>query len=257
MPTCPLATAREHVSGANLRCRKRRWCSGWCCIASRLLTITATSSRSRKRLRIKPDGFTNQSEAAHRRSPGHRAQQQPAATCGERPVRIMTIADDPPAVAHPIVAGHGTPLLVLYGSNLGTAEEVAGRSRMRASRMASRLTWRHSTIMSATCLPAAPSSSLLRRITRIRRTMPRSFAMADRNPRSASDALKGVNYSVFGCGNRDWAATLQAVPRLVDEQIAAHGAQRPCPRGEGDARGDFDGSFKPGISHCGMHSARP
>jgi len=29
-----------------------------------------------------------------------------------------------------------------------------------------------------------------------------------------------VEYSVFGCGNRDWAATYQAIPTLIDAQLA-------------------------------------
>ena len=29
----------------------------------------------------------------------------------------------------------------------------------------------------------------------------------------------GVRYAVFGCGNKDWAATYQAVPRLIDERL--------------------------------------
>jgi cytochrome P450/NADPH-cytochrome P450 reductase len=60
----------------------------------------------------------------------------------------------------------------------------------------------------------------------------------------ASDALKGVNYAVFGCGNSDWAATYQSIPRLIDGQLAAHGATSVYARGEGDARGDLDGQFE-------------
>src|SRR5262249_26391616 len=59
-----------------------------------------------------------------------------------------------------------------------------------------------------------------------------------------ADALAGVNYTVFGCGNRDWAATFQQIPRLVDAKLAAYGARRLHPRGEGDARDDFDGQFR-------------
>jgi cytochrome P450/NADPH-cytochrome P450 reductase len=60
----------------------------------------------------------------------------------------------------------------------------------------------------------------------------------------AADALAGVVYAVFGCGHRDWAATFQAVPRFIDEQLEAHGARRIYSRGEGDARDDFDGQFQ-------------
>jgi cytochrome P450/NADPH-cytochrome P450 reductase len=41
----------------------------------------------------------------------------------------------------------------------------------------------------------------------------------------------------------DWASTYQAVPTLLDEQLAAHGGSRIRDRGEGDARSDFDGQF--------------
>src|SRR5262249_37078416 len=64
---------------------------------------------------------------------------------------------------------------------------------------------------------------------------------------TAKDALKGVNYAVFGCGNSDWAATYQSIPRLIDEQMAAHGAQSVYARGEGDARSDLDGQFDGGF----------
>ena len=53
-----------------------------------------------------------------------------------------------------------------------------------------------------------------------------------------------MQYTVFGCGHRDWAATYQAVPTLIDAELEAHGAKRIYPRGEGDARGDFDGQFR-------------
>ena len=58
-----------------------------------------------------------------------------------------------------------------------------------------------------------------------------------------SGALEGVSYAVFGCGNQDWASTFQAIPRLIDDKLAEYGARRIMPRGEGDARDDFDGQF--------------
>ena len=53
-----------------------------------------------------------------------------------------------------------------------------------------------------------------------------------------------MRYAVFGCGNSDWAATYQSVPRIIDEQLAAHGARSVYARGEGDARSDLDGQFE-------------
>jgi cytochrome P450/NADPH-cytochrome P450 reductase len=57
-------------------------------------------------------------------------------------------------------------------------------------------------------------------------------------------AFSKVRYAVFGCGNSDWAATYQSIPRSIDEQLAAHGARSVYARGEGDARSDLDGQFE-------------
>ena len=59
-----------------------------------------------------------------------------------------------------------------------------------------------------------------------------------------SDAFAGVEYSVFGCGNRDWSATYQAIPTLIDAELEKHGGKRIYKRGEGDARGDFDRDYR-------------
>ena len=53
-----------------------------------------------------------------------------------------------------------------------------------------------------------------------------------------------VRYAVFGCGNSDWTATYQSIPRLIDERLTAHGARGVYARGEGDARGDLDSQFE-------------
>ena len=57
------------------------------------------------------------------------------------------------------------------------------------------------------------------------------------------EVLKGVRYTVFGCGHRDWIRTYQAVPKKIDECLTKHGAVRFLERGEADAAGDFFGDF--------------
>src|ERR671933_778262 len=57
-------------------------------------------------------------------------------------------------------------------------------------------------------------------------------------------AAAGVAYSVFGCGNTEWASTYQAVPGLLDRELEAHGGQRVHDRGEGNAAGDFDAAYR-------------
>ncbi|HEX2910153.1 MAG TPA: cytochrome P450 [Chloroflexia bacterium] len=56
-------------------------------------------------------------------------------------------------------------------------------------------------------------------------------------------SLQGVKYTVFGCGNKDWARTYQAVPKLIDRKLEEAGAERLIERGEANARGDFFGDF--------------
>lgn len=48
-------------------------------------------------------------------------------------------------------------------------------------------------------------------------------------------SLQKVQFTVFGCGNREWFRTYQRIPRLCDELLAANGADRLLERGEGDA----------------------
>ncbi|MCA1838666.1 MAG: flavodoxin domain-containing protein, partial [Actinobacteria bacterium] len=58
-----------------------------------------------------------------------------------------------------------------------------------------------------------------------------------------------MSYTVFGCGDHDWAATYQRVPKMIDTQMEAHGARRVYQRGEADASDDFDGEFRGWYEH--------
>jgi cytochrome P450/NADPH-cytochrome P450 reductase len=139
---------------------------------------------------------------------------------------------------------HGTPLLVLYGSNLGTAEGLAraiaqdGASRGFAVSVGAlddhvgTLPTSGAVVVVAASYNGAPPNNAVK------------FCQWLRDPALDPDALAGVGYAVFGCGHRDWAATYQAVPTRIDADLAAHGARRLYQRGEGDARGDFDGQYR-------------
>ncbi len=139
---------------------------------------------------------------------------------------------------------HETPLLVLYGSNMGTAEEIARRVAGDAEE--------NGFVVKVAPLDdyagRLPKEGLLAIVTSSYNGLPPDNAVQFcewlRSAELPSDALSGVTYAVFGCGNRDWAATFQAVPRFIDAQLAAHGARRLFALGEGDARDDFDGQFQ-------------
>ena len=49
------------------------------------------------------------------------------------------------------------------------------------------------------------------------------------------NTYSGVQYAVFGCGNRDWVNTYQRIPKLIDQLLEERGATRIVERGEGDA----------------------
>jgi cytochrome P450/NADPH-cytochrome P450 reductase len=138
---------------------------------------------------------------------------------------------------------HNTPMLVLYGSNLGTAEGIArqiadaGDANGFAATIAplddyvGKLPTDGAVVIATASYNGAPPDN--------------AGKFCDWLDKSVTgDALKGVRYAVFGCGNRDWAATFQTVPRMIDVKLAAHGAERLTAAGEGDARDDFDGQFQ-------------
>lgn len=139
---------------------------------------------------------------------------------------------------------HETPLLVLFGSNMGTAEELARRVAQDAEANG----------FAVKVAPLddyaerLPKEGLLAIVTSSYNGLPPDNAVKFcewlGSGNLPNDALNGVTYTVFGCGNRDWAATFQAVPRFIDERLAALGAKRIYEHGEGDARDDFDGQFQ-------------
>ncbi len=146
-----------------------------------------------------------------------------------------------PAAAAPVPDGHGTPLLVLFGSNLGAAEDIARRiARDGADRG-----WAATVAGLDDRMGDLPHDGAVVIVSASYNGMPPDNAVRFCDwLRGAGASAPGVRYAVFGCGNRDWASTYQAVPTLIDTRLAEIGATRVHPRGEGDARGDFDAQFQ-------------
>src|SRR5438552_3159297 len=185
-------------------------------------------------LTIKPDGFKIKVRPRPEKDRG-------AYTGRTTTTAAASTAAAPQARARP---GHNTPLLVLYGSNLGTAEELATRvaDLAEVNGFATKLaalddyvgklpTEGGVLIFCASYNGAAPDNAT-------------QFVKWLGGGDLAKDAFAKVRYAVFGCGNSDWAATYQSVPRMIDEQLKAHGARSVYDRGEGDARSDLDGQFE-------------
>lgn len=187
-------------------------------------------------LTVKPEGFkirVRPREAADRAAHAPAAREAAPAAAAPAPARA------PRAAARP---GHETPLAILYGSNLGTAEEIAHRIAEVADANGFATVLEPADAM----VGALPSAGGLVVVTASYNGAPPDNAakfLAWLEGDLPADALKGLKYVVYGCGNSDWAATYQSVPRRIDALLEKHGASRIFERGEGDARGDLDSQF--------------
>lgn len=180
-------------------------------------------------LSLKPDGFYI------------KVKRRPEVVRGEAVARVANedSATEEAAIQRP---SHGTKLTVLYGSNLGSTENLA-----REIASAGDLNGFETTlatldeymgnlpkdgaviIASASYNGAAPDNAA---------------RFVDWIKTAKAEDAAGVNYAVFGCGNRDWASTYQDIPRLLDDRLAELGATRLSERVEGDAREGLDGTFQ-------------
>ncbi len=194
-------------------------------------------------LTLKPDGFTMQvrPRAGAPMAPSPFA---PSASAGAASAVASASAagsaNDPHAGAAslPEAERHGTPLTVLYGSNLGTAEGIAHELAEEGERLG----FRAQVSKMDRAAGHLPTEGLLLVVTASYNGRPPSNAEQFVNwlEQAGSGAAQGLHYAVFGCGDRNWASTYQRVPRLVDEALRRLGGTRAAERGEGDADDDFE-----------------
>lgn len=183
-------------------------------------------------LTLKPHGFRIR---ARRRS---EAPVHPRSTVPGAPQRPLTAA----STAAPRPGEAAVPLLVLYGSNSGSCEafakRIAGEAEARGYRS-----------------EAAPMDDHAGRLRSDGAVVIVTASYEGQPPDNARqftawveglgpDALDGVRFAVFGCGNRQWARTWQVIPKRIDDALVKAGAVRVKERGETDAGGDFFGGFE-------------
>jgi cytochrome P450/NADPH-cytochrome P450 reductase len=185
-------------------------------------------------LTIKPEGF--RIKVRPRRDRPTTAA-RPAARKGDQ------AAPEPEATAAPVVRTR-MPLLVLYGSNTGTCETIAHRIGEDATvrgfsatvaeldAYAGKLPAEGAVVIVTASFNGTPPDNAAK------------FVEWLSGASLASKALAGVRYTVFGCGDHDWADTFQRIPRLIDAKLEEHGAERIYPRGEGDQSEDIDSQFR-------------
>ncbi|PFI47421.1 NADPH--cytochrome reductase [Bacillus cereus] len=141
-------------------------------------------------------------------------------------------------VPNAVDKAHNTPLLVLYGSNMGTAEGIA-RDLVDIA------------ISKGFAAQVAPLDSHVENLPKEGAVLIISASYNGNPPdnakkfvewleKASEDEVKGIRYAVFGCGDKNWTSTYQKVPSFIDEQLAKKGAERLTERGEGDASDDFE-----------------
>ncbi|GAA4020792.1 cytochrome P450 [Allokutzneria multivorans] len=130
----------------------------------------------------------------------------------------------------------GTALRVLHGSNLGTCREFARRIADDGKEFG----------FDTAVAPlddyagGLPTDGPVVIVAASYNGRPTDAAVAFTAALSEMDG-SGVNYAVLGVGDRNWAATYQRMPTLLDAGLASAGANRLVERGEADASGDLDG----------------
>jgi cytochrome P450/NADPH-cytochrome P450 reductase len=203
----------------------------------RLIDVHRYQMHLKETLTIKPEGFKIKVRPRDDRERG-------AFAGGATAAKTVPTAPRPQTQTR---LGHDTPLLVLYGSNLGSAEELATRVADLAEvngfatklapldDYAGKLPEQGGVLIFCASYNGAPPDNATQFVKWLGGALPK-------------DAFAKVRYTVFGCGNSDWAATYQSVPRFIDEQLAAHGGRSVYARGEGDARSDLDGQFQKWIA---------
>lgn len=195
----------------------------------RLIDHTRYQLKIKESLTIKPEGLVM------------RVRLRPDVVRGSG-VSVAVAKPAPRKAPKKAVASHGGKLVVLFGSNMGTAEELA-RSIAEDAEAAGFATTLASLDDMAGKLPTEGAVAIV--CASYNGGPPDNAGQFIKALQGASsDALKGVRFTVFGCGNRDWASTYQSIPRQIDELMASRGAERILARGEGDAREDLDGNFR-------------
>lgn len=188
-------------------------------------------------LTLKPDGFTvrlAERTAAHRAAdraalavlPGTAAEDEGPATDDGLPTKVR----------------QGTGLLLLHGTNYGTCKDFAERLADEAAALGC-ATEVAALDAYAGGLPADRPTVLVAASYNGRPTDD-AAAFASWLEGAPEGAADQVPYAVLGVGDRNWAATYQRVPTLLDDRLAELGGDRLLPRAAADASGDMAGTVR-------------
>ncbi|MFE9369990.1 cytochrome P450 [Streptomyces sp. NPDC006711] len=202
----------------------------------RLVDSAGYQLRIKETLTLKPEGFTLSPVL---RTPADRALNRAALPAAG--ARAETAASDP-APGLPTRVRQGTGLLLLHGTNYGTCRAFAERLAAEATALglttevapldshAGGLPKDRPVVIVAASYNGQPTDDAARFVRWVEEAEPGSAA--------------AVPYAVLGVGDRNWAATYQRVPTLIDDRLAALGGERLLPRAEADASGELDAAVR-------------
>ncbi|MFZ0371462.1 MAG: cytochrome P450 [Halobacillus sp.] len=183
-------------------------------------------------LTMKPEGLTMRVKSRR-----DAALMQPAPAQKEAEKSSKTEAQSVPDAD-----AHLTPLLVLYGSNMGTAEGVARELAQTGKNQGFDV--KTAPLNQYTSALPAEGAVLIVSASYNGNPPDNAAAFVRWLKEADGEEAKGVSYAVFGCGDRNWASTYQRIPTLIDEELQALGAERILAREGGDASEDFEGDLE-------------
>jgi cytochrome P450/NADPH-cytochrome P450 reductase len=194
----------------------------------RFLDHTGYQLRVKETLTLKPEGFT--------------LALAPRTTRAASPTVGQHTAATPADAGLPSRVRPGTSLTVLHGSNFGTCREYAAQLADAAGDLGCEVTVAALNDRTA----ALPTGAPLVIVAASYNGQPTDDANAFVGWLATAEegAAQGVRFAVLGVGDRNWAATYQRVPTLLDARLAELGGTRMLPRAEADASGDLAGSVE-------------
>lgn len=200
-----------------------------------LIDHTNYQLKVKETLTLKPDGLTMQVLPRH-------ANETFTFTMNETSGAIENIEKSASQSSPSIIGAHNTPLLVLFGSNMGSSEGIA-----RDLAVTARFKGFQSEV--------APLDEFAGELPKQGAVFIITSSYNGNPPKNArkfvkwlkedsADTLNGVRYTVFGCGDTNWASTYQEIPTFIDEKLSERGATRLFPKGQGDASTDFEKQYE-------------
>ncbi|MGI8314150.1 bifunctional cytochrome P450/NADPH--P450 reductase [Halobacillus mangrovi] len=181
-------------------------------------------------LTLKPDGLTM------------RVKSRKNADFIQMPVHSEKKAEEDNNAQTAMVDAHNTPMLLLYGSNLGTSEGVARELAEKARHLGFQV--ETASLNDYTGQLPVEGGTIIVSASYNGHPPDNAISFVEWLSSTQKEDLKGVKYAVFGCGDRNWANTYQRIPTLIDEELEKRGATRIVTRGEGDANEDFEGDLE-------------